>query len=109
MRKGGFIMKNKTAKDLAFDRERAKYGKQIKDLKAELKQKDGEILELRNRIDEAEAKCESLQDWVNRLLEYTDMSEDDMKKIIQKDKDSAEVMERANALLGITKMFWNYM
>ena len=64
---------------------------------------------MRNRIDEAEAKCESLQDWVNRLLEYTDMSEDDMKKIIQKDKDSAEVMEHMNALLGITKMFGNYM
>lgn len=102
-------MKNKTAKDLAFDRERAKYGKRIRELEAELKRKDGEILELRNRMGEAEAKCESLQDWVDRLLEYTEMSEEDMKKIIQKDKDSAEVMEHMNALLGITKMFGNYM
>jgi uncharacterized coiled-coil protein SlyX len=102
-------MKNKTAKDLAFDRERAKYGKRIKELEVELKRKDGEILELRNQVSEAEAKCESLQDWIDRLLEYTEMSEDDMKKIIQKDKDSAEVMERMNALLGITKMFGNYI
>lgn len=98
-------MNNKTAKDLAFDRERAKYGKRIKELEAKLKEQNCEIRELRNQVSEAEAKCESLQNWIDRLLEYTEMSEEDMKTIIQKDKDSAEITKRMNGLLGIMGRF----
>lgn len=98
-------MNNKSAKDLAFDRERAKYGKRIKELEAKLEQKNNEICNLRIKASEAEAKCESLQSWIDRLLEYTEMSEEDMKKIIQKDKDSAEIMNRMNGLLGIMSRF----
>ena len=91
---------NKTAKDLAFDRERAKYGRQIKDLEDKLKQKNKDELELRNQIRELESKCESLQDWVDRLMEYTNMSEEDMKTIVQKDKDAAEAMSVMKGLFG---------
>ena len=98
-------MKNKTAKDLAFDRERAKYGKRIRELETELKGKNYEIHELRYQISQLEEKCCSLQDWIDRLLEYTEMSEKDIKTIIQKDKDSAEVMKRMNGLFGIMDMF----
>lgn len=92
---------NKTAKDLAFDRERAKLGKQIRDLEDKLKQKNKDELELRNQIRELESKCESLQDWVNRLMDYTNMSEEDMKAIIQKDKDAAETMSMMKGLFGV--------
>lgn len=102
-------MKNKSAKDLAFEKERVKYRKCINEMEIELKQKDNEILELRNRFSEAEEKCTQLQDWVNRLLEYMDLSEEDMRKIIQKDKDSAEVMEHMNGLFGIMKRFGSYI
>ena len=102
-------MKNKSAKDLAFEKERVKYRKCINEMEIELKQKDNEILELRNRFSEAEEKCTQLQDWVNRLLEYMDLSEEDMRKIIQKDKDSAEVMEHMNDLFGIMKRFGSYI
>lgn len=91
---------NKSAKDLAWDRERAKYGNQIQKLKTELRQKDVHIRELSEQIGELESKCESLQDWVNRLLDYTNMSEEDMKTIIQKDKDSAEAIHMMKGLLG---------
>ena len=97
-------MKNKSAKDLAFDKERAKYGKHIRELESELKQKDREIGELRDQILQVEEKCQSLRNWIDRLLEYTEMSEEDMKKIIQKEKDSAEVMEHLNNFFGVTKL-----
>lgn len=99
---------NKTAKDLAFDRERAKYGRQIRDLETKLRQKDNDILELQSRLKEAESKCESLQDWVNRLLDYTNMSEEDMKTIVQKDKDTAEVMSMMKGLFGLASSFGRY-
>lgn len=99
---------NKTAKDLAFDRERAKYGRQIRDLENKLKQKDNDILELQKQLREAESKCESLQEWVDRLLDYTNMSEDDMKVIVQKDKDAAEAMSMMKGLLGVASSFGRY-
>lgn len=99
-------MKSKSAKDIAFEKERASYRKQIRELEFKLKQKDNEILEMRDQLLEAENKCTELQDWVERLLEYTELSEDDMRKIIQKEKDSIKVKEHLNALFGISsKMF----
>lgn len=101
-------MKNKTAKDMAFDRERAKYGRQIRELETKLKQKDNDVLELQKQLKEAESKIESLQDWVDRLLDYTNMSEEDMKTIVQKDKDAAEVMSMMKGLLGVASSFGHY-
>lgn len=82
-------MPNKSAKDLAFDRERAKCQKQINNLKASLNQKEVELSEVNERASKAESKCEELQDWVDRLLEYMDIPEEDMKKLIQREKDTA--------------------
>lgn len=101
-------MYKKTAKDLAFDRERAKYERQIRDLKTELRKRDNDILEVRNQLREAESKCESLQDWVNRLLDYTNMSEEDMKTIVQKDKDAAEAFSMMKGLFGIASGLSRY-
>lgn len=94
-------MKNKTAKDMAFDRERAKYGMQIKNLQSELSQKNKENADLHKRISDIELERDQLKDWVNRLLEYTEMSEEDMKKVIQKDIDSAESMAMMTGLLKV--------
>ena len=74
-------------------------------METELKGKNYEIHELRYKISQLEEKCNSLQDWIDRLLEYTEMSKEDMKTIIQKDKDSAEVMKRMNGLFGIMDIF----
>lgn len=79
---------------MAFDRERAKYERQIRDLEAKLREKENEKREL-------ESKCESLQDWVDRLLDYANMSEEDMKAIVQKDKDTAEAMSMMKGLFGV--------
>lgn len=93
---------NKTAKDLAFDRERAKYGMQIKNLETKLSQKNAEILELQKQIKTIELERDQLKDWVNRLLEYTEVSEEDMKQIIQKDIDSAKAMSMLSGLLKVS-------
>lgn len=99
---------NKTAKDLAFERERAKYGRQIRDLETRLRQKDNDVLELQKQLREAESKIESLQDWVDRLLEYTNMSEEDIKTIVQKDKDAAEALSMMKGLFGLASSFGRY-
>lgn len=79
--------KPKSAKDLAFDRERLKFRKEIKRLKSEIEQRNNDISVLKNQLSSSESKCVELQDWVDRLLEYTDLSEEDMKIILKREKD----------------------
>lgn len=92
----------KSAKDLAFDKERAKYNKQIRELKLQLKEKD-DVIKLQKECIEANSTelCE-LRDWVQRLLDYTELSEEDMKRIINKEKKSAEVIEQMS---NVSKVF----
>ena len=94
-------MSKKSAKDLAFDKERDKYRREIRELKYELKQSHEASAIYIEDLQKANEKIEELQDWINRLLEYTEMSEEDMKKLIQKEKDTAEVMEHMNVIMGI--------
>lgn len=96
---------NKSAKDIAFDKERAKYHKEIRELKYELQKAIVERNEYVEKLAAAEDKCEQLQDWINRLLEYTEMSEEDMKRIIQKDKETSEAMEHLNSMFDIFGRF----
>lgn len=46
-------------------------------------------------------------DYIRRLLEYMDMSEEDMRKIIQKDKTMAEAAERLSDIdRMVSRLFW---
>lgn len=86
-------MKQKqSAKDIAFEKERAKYRKKIRELEHDIlslnqsiNQKDNELNILRNEILQK-------SDWIRRLLEYTELSEDDMKAIINREKTLEKVM-----------------
>lgn len=86
-------MKQKqSAKDLAFEKERAKFRKKIRELEHEINslqlavmQKDNELSIVRNELSQKE-------DWIRRLLEYTELSEEDMKAIIDKEKSVAKVV-----------------
>lgn len=92
----------KSAKDLAFDKERAKYNKRIRELESQLKEKEKIIASQNESIESGSKELYKLRDWVRRLLEYTELSEEDMKKIIDKEKKSAELVERMS---DMSRMF----
>lgn len=78
---------------MAFEKERAKFRKKIKELEHEINslhlavsQKDNELNAIRNDLSQKE-------DWIRRLLEYTELSEDDMKAIIDKEKSFAKAVK----------------
>lgn len=98
----------KSAKDLAFDKERAKYNKQIRDLESQLREKDKQIYSLQGDLEQYSNKVEQLEDWISRLLEYTEMSEEDMKNIINKEKATAKLLDNFNSMTSILKSyrFW---
>lgn len=94
-------MRKMSAKDIAFEKERAKYRKEIWALEHDISflrvavmQKDNELHLLRNEL-------EQKSDWIRRLLEYTELSEDDMRTIIDKEKNKAAVMKMFGELSGV--------
>ena len=54
-------------------------------------------------VRQREEELFKLNEWVERLLEYTEISKEDLKKLIEREK--AEVRERVSATLGILGMF----
>ena len=93
-------MKNKSAKDLAFEKERAKFRKEINLLQENISERNKEIIDLNIRILQLEGERDQLQDWVNRLLEYTGMSKEDLQSMIESEKRKAELMENVAPLFG---------
>ena len=86
----------KSKKDLAFDKERAKYRHEISALQREIKENLREIEILNQKILELEESIRQKDEWIHRLLEYTELTEEDMRNKIQKDKNVSEVLERIN-------------
>lgn len=99
------MQNKKSAKDIAFEKERAKFRKQIRELERENLSFASTVMDLNGMLQERDAKIGELQDWIERLLEYTELSEDDMRKIIQKDKDAVEVLEKMTDIEKVISRF----
>ena len=101
------MKKTKSAKDLAFDKERAKYRKEIRELNSLVSKQNINIDRLKQDIDRKDMELAEKDEWIRRLLEYMDMSEEDMRKIIQKDKTMAEAAERLYDINNmVSRFFW---
>lgn len=96
---------NKSAKDIAFDKEREKFRSEIRNLKYQIQYRDKQIEELGETIRQREEELFKLNEWVERLLEYTEISKEDLKKLIESEKEKAEVRDRISTTLGILGMF----
>lgn len=101
--------KQKSKKDLAFDKERAKYRHEISALQREIKENLREIEVLNQKISELEESIRQKDEWIHRLLEYTELTEKDMRKQIQKDRSVSEVInhieETSSMIYGFGKRF----
>lgn len=101
------MKKTRSAKDLAFDKERAKYRKEIRELSSQVIKQRIDIDKLKQDIHRKDMELVEKDDWIRRLLEYMDVSEEDMRKIIQKDKIVAETAERLSDIDKlVSRFFW---
>lgn len=96
----------KSSKDIAFEKERAKYRKQIREAEYESRERLLKIHELEEIIDKKDEEIIRLSDWVERLLEYTGLSEEEMRMIIFKDKIDAQF---ACTMNNVTRMFQRFI
>lgn len=99
----------KSKKDLAFDKERAKYRHEISTLKREIKENLREVEVLNRKILELEESVRKKDEWIHRLLEYTELTEEDMRNQIAKDRSVSEVInhieEMSSMICGFGKRF----
>lgn len=91
---------NKSAKDLAFDKERARFRSEIRNLKNVAKQRDRQIEELNKVICQKEKELYELNKQVEKLLTYTEIPKEDLKVIIEQEKENVEVKKRISATIG---------
>lgn len=80
----------KSAKDMAFEKEKAKFRQKIRELEREVKEEKINSWQLKELIEAKDKEIDELKDWISRLLEYMDLSEDDMKRMIKAEKTRAD-------------------
>lgn len=97
--------REKSAKDKAFDKERFEYHRRIRELESAAHKKDIEIYQLKEVIEQKDMLLAEKDDWINRLLEYMDMSEEDLKKFIQKQKRESLAIEHLDGFLDVISRF----
>lgn len=102
-------MKNKkSAKDMAFEKERAKFRQQIRDLKREAKEEKIKSLKLEELITTKDKEIDELKEWIDRLLGYMDLSEDEMKNIIKAGKARADFIHNFTGMSSIFEKYFHY-
>ena len=65
---------------------------------------DNQIKELNEVIFDRENELRQQGEWIERLLEYMEMSKEDLQELIKSEKDKAEIRERVSTALGIIGM-----
>ena len=93
-------MKQKSAKDMAFEKERGKLRSKIGELSNCLDKKEKQLEELNEVINKKDEIIRNQEEWIRRLLEYTEISKEDMKKLIDSEKNKAEIQEKIKSTLG---------
>lgn len=83
----------KSAKDIAFDKERFRLQKKIRELESERETQKEQIEQLQFELHDKEALLAEKEDWIRRLLEYLDLPEEEMRKLINSQKTEAEALE----------------
>ena len=79
--------------------------KKIRELDQCLAKRKAEAENLKQRVDALESENARLQDWVDRLLEYTELSKEDFMAMVESDKNIAKVVQLGEKMMNISK-FW---
>ena len=83
-----------------FEGEKVKYEKQIKYLREEISTQNKTISEQKAQIDSLSSENRQLKDWVERLLEYTELSKEDIKAACEKDVQLANTASLIGGLFS---------
>lgn len=94
-------------KDLAFEKERAKFRRTLRELEQENRRLLAAIQEKDEKIHNLEVTLEEYKDWNMRLMEYMDMSEDAMREKLEHDGEITRLLKQLEELYHIRPSFDN--
>lgn len=106
-------MQNKSAKDIAFEKERAKYRQEIRGLQSQLQTQEKEfakeLAKLRQIITEKDAELTSKDEWIERLLEYTEISKEELQELVESEKQRNKTNLKIAAIFdGLNRFTGDY-
>lgn len=100
--------RKKSAKDLEFERERAKYRHIINDLSSENRRYASIVQEQKEKMASLETTVAEQGDWINRLLNYCGLSDEEMRDIVNTEKKKAEVAKNMAETTAIMRSWLHF-
>lgn len=91
-----------TAAEKHFQEKETKLRKEMNDWRTVAIERAEDIVELEEELRQAKSTIVQQQDWIERLLQYTELSHDDIKAACEKDKAVAAC---ADLLIGASRFF----
>lgn len=88
------------AKDAAFERERAHLRHERNELQRELAREREAAEGLRMEIEDMKSQMSVKDDWIERLLEFTELTPAQIQNVLADEKRDAEIRESLSAVLG---------
>lgn len=90
--------KQKSAKDMAFDRERAEFRKTVRTLEGELAEAGKRYKSLEDQLKEADRRISELCEENRKLRELTGLSKEDLETILRNAKTAASLNEKLSGI-----------
>lgn len=84
-----------------FEKKKCEYDRKIKSLTIALKESREETLKYKTLYEDISGENEQLKAWIERLLEYTELSMEDIKQACEKDKRMGETMQMMKTLFKL--------
>ena len=84
-----------------FKKKEERYRKEIAHLEDYVKAQKHQLVSYEDRIQKLEYENHQQKEWIGRLLQYTELSLDDIKKACEKDKEIASLVKSINLFQGI--------
>ena len=97
--------KNFNAAEKHFEKKRIDYEKRINSLSIALSESRRQTSQYKELYEGLKNENEQLKAWVERLLEYTELSMEDIKQACEKDKKVGEAMGMMSALFKMGGMY----
>lgn len=91
----------KSAKDIAFDKERTDFRRKIREQASKIDELNRKISDISQEIAKKDDEIRQKEEWIARLLEYMDLTDEELKKFIESEKKKTEIIEHLHSMKSV--------
>lgn len=86
-----------------FQKKQVKYEKELKEKTLQNNNLLNDISNLKLRLNELESENQMLNDWIERLLKYTELSKNDIQIVCENDKTKNQFISTLENIINLVK------